>query len=180
MKVANIALLLLALLLGLNLPDFDQQLSFLTHRSIITHGFLIPLGIFLAVQKEESASSRFLAIGFSLATAVHLCFDLFPRAWTGFALIHIPFWGRSGALFSWLWISVSIIICLYLVFILIKTLADTLLTLGSLLLGFIFYASTQSGFLAALFALLVAIGITLLLPANGRDFLRRVLIARKE
>jgi hypothetical protein len=98
---ANIFLLLLALLLGLNLPDLDHQLPFLVHRSILTHGCLAPLGLFLIAYRDKSNPLRFFSMGFSLAAVIHLCFDLFPRAWAGFALIHIPFWGRTDWLFSW-------------------------------------------------------------------------------
>ena len=177
-SIAGIILLLLALLLGLNLPDLDHQVQFLVHRSIITHGFLVPLGVFLIVYKEKMASPRFLSMGFSLAAVTHLCFDLFPRAWIGFALIHIPFWGRSSPIFSWAWMSLSIIICLYLTFMLIQTLLDILVALGSLGLAFSFYASSQAIFWPALITLLVTVGITLALPANSREILRKV-ITRK-
>jgi hypothetical protein len=99
--LAGVILLLLALLLGLRLPDLDQQLQFLVHRSILTHGFLVPLGVFLLIYRDKTASPRFLSMGFSLAAVTHLCFDLFPRAWIGFALIHIPFRGRSSAVSSY-------------------------------------------------------------------------------
>ena len=176
--ITGIILLLLALLLGLNLPDLDHQVQFLVHRSILTHGFLVPLGLFLVVYKEKTASPRFLSMGFSLAAVTHLCFDLFPRAWIGFALIHIPFWGRSRSVFSWVWISLSIIICLYLTFVLIQTLIDILVALGSLGVAFSFYASTQPIFWPALLTLLVMVGITLALPANSREILHKV-VSRK-
>lgn len=168
-SASGILLFLLALLLGLNLPDLDQQLPFLTHRSIITHGLLIPLGLAWAVNKEKVVSTRLLSMGFNIAIVIHLVFDLFPRAWTGFALIHILFWGRSSALFSWLWISISSIVCLYMTFILLRILADTLLISGSLLFGLIFYASRETIFLAPLVALLIAICLTLFLPADSRQ-----------
>ena len=179
-SISGIILLLLALLLGLNLPDLDHQVSFLVHRSIITHGFLVPLGVFLAVYREKMASPRFLSMGFSLAAVTHLCFDLFPRAWVGFALIHIPLWGRSNAIFSWLWISLSIIICLYLTFVLIQTLVDILLALGSLGVAFIFYASTQPDFWPALITLLITVGITLALPVNSREVLRSIVVRKQK
>jgi hypothetical protein len=175
---ARIILLLLALFLGLNLPDLDQQVSFLVHRSIITHGFLIPLAVFLVIYGEKTTSPRFFSMGFSLAAVTHLCFDLFPRAWVGFALIHIPLWGRSSAVFSWVWMGLSIIICLYLTFVLIQTLVDILLALGSLGLAFSFYDSTQAIFWPALITLLAMVVITLALPAQSREILR-IIIVRK-
>ena len=166
--VAGVILLLLALLLGLNLPDIDHRFSFRVHRSIITHGFLMPLGVFLIIAKEKATTTRFFSMGFNLAVITHLCFDLFPRAWLGFALIHIPGWGRTSALFSWLWISLSIIICFYLTLVLISDLLDMVLVLGSLGVAFSFYASTQAVLWPALMALLVGLGLTLVLPANSR------------
>lgn len=178
-SLTGIILLLLALLLGLNLPDLDHQIQFLVHRSMITHGFLIPLGVFLLVYKDKTASPRFLSMGFSLAAVTHLCFDLFPRAWVGFALIHVPFWGRSTPIFSWIWLSVSIVICLYLTFVLIKTLLDIVMALGSLGLAFSFYASTQPVFWPAFTTLLLAVGLTLVLPASCREILLSV-VSRKQ
>lgn len=175
-SVTGVLLLLVALFLGLNLPDIDHQLSFLVHRSLITHGFLVPLAVFLIASREEAATPRFFSMGFSLASVTHLCFDLFPRAWVGFALIHIPFWGRTGVLFSWLWIGLSIIVCLYLSLVLIKTLLEMLLALGSLGVAFSFYASTQAVLWPALVALLVGLGLTLALPAHSRDVLRKLLV----
>lgn len=177
--LTGVILLLLALLLGLNLPDLDHQTQFLVHRSILTHGFLVPLGVFLLVYKDKTASPRFLSMGFSLAAVTHLCFDLFPRAWIGFALIHIPFWGRSTPLFSWVWLSMSIIICLYLTFVLIKTLLDIVIAVGSLGLAFTFYASTQPIFWPALITLLLGVGVTLVLPTNSREILLN-LVSRKQ
>jgi hypothetical protein len=55
---ARIILLLLALFLGLSLPDLDQQLQFLVHRSILAHGFLLPLGVFLRVYRDKTIFSE--------------------------------------------------------------------------------------------------------------------------
>jgi hypothetical protein len=172
MVVAGIFILWLALFLGLNLPDLDQQTTWLVHRSLLTHGLIAPVGVFLAVYRERTALPRFFSMGFSLATATHLAFDLFPKAWVGFALIHIPFWGRSSALFSWLWLGLSLIGCLYLTFVLLRTLLDMGLALLSLGLAFTFYASGEAQVWPALLALLLAVGLTLALPANCRHMFK--------
>jgi hypothetical protein len=174
--ISGVILLLLALFLGLNLPDIDLLVPFLIHRSIITHGFILPLVVFLIISKENSATVRFFSMGFSLASIIHLCFDLFPRAWMGFALIYVPGWGRTSVLFSWLWISLSIIICFYLTFGLISSLLDMVLALGSLGLAFSYYASTQPTFWPALMALLIGLGLTLALPTNSREILHRLIL----
>jgi len=176
---AGIILLLLALFLGLNLPDLDHQVAFLVHRSIVTHGFLVPLGVFVVVYREKTASPRFFSMGFNLASVTHLCFDLFPRAWVGFALIHIPGWGRTSLMFSWVWISLSIIVCFYLTFVLISGLMDMVLVLGSLGVAFSFYASSQAELCPALVTLLAGMGLTLALPASNREILRRLVVKWK-
>lgn len=53
-------------------------------------------------------------MGVFLGVAVHLAFDLFPRAWTGFALVRIPIYGWIPAPLSWSWIALSVLACLYL------------------------------------------------------------------
>jgi hypothetical protein len=175
---AGFCFLILALFLGLNLPDLDQQVRFLVHRSLLTHGFLIPLIIFALAYRDKNTGARFFTMGFCLASVTHLCFDLFPKAWTGFALIHIPFWGRTSAGFSQIWIGLSIILCLYLAFSLIETLLDLLATLLSLTLAFAFYAASQPTFWLALITLMIAGGIALVLPETSRSLLRGMIVRR--
>ena len=50
----------------------------------------------------------------SLGLAVHFSFDLFPQAWSGYALIALPGLGWTPAPFSWIWIALNIVICTYL------------------------------------------------------------------
>ena len=110
---------LLALLTGVSLsywfPDFDQDTTALVHRSIVTHGLLVPLILYVALGSRRSpAPARLFVAGAALAVAVHLSFDLFPRGWTGFALIHLPAYGWTPPLVSWGWIAISIIVCFYI------------------------------------------------------------------
>lgn len=133
--------LLLGLTLGLRFPDIDRAFdgtSLLVHRSILTHGFLLSLLFYGLVRthKAKPVAWRLLCIGFSLALAVHLCFDFFPRGWRGFALIHIPFYGWMNGFFSQVWITLSAIISLYLAFLLVRSLIELLLSFCQLLLSF--------------------------------------------
>ena len=110
---------LLALLAGMTfgdwLPDFDQDTTVLVHRSIVTHGFFVPLILYVALGSRKSpAPARLFVTGAALAVAVHLSFDLFPKGWSGFALIHLPAYGWTPALVSWGWIAISIIVCFYI------------------------------------------------------------------
>ena len=110
---------LLALLAGITLgdwfPNFDQDTTALVHRSIVTHGPLLPLLLYVLLGSRGSpAPARLFVTGAALAVAVHLSFDLFPRGWSGFALIHLPTYGWTPPLVSWVWIAISIIVCFYI------------------------------------------------------------------
>src|SRR5215207_7160858 len=138
------AWLLLGLAVGLKLPDIDSRLPslvpswLLLHRSILTHGMLVSLLLFRLARRRRGAapSLRLFAVGLSLAVAVHLCFDFFPRGWTGFALIHVPVYGRTTAPFSQSWVMLSIVVCLYLGFLLVKNIAELMLGFGNLIISF--------------------------------------------
>ena len=106
--------LIAGLYLGEYFPDIDQRVGFLRHRSILTHGLLAPVALYLAASNTHSIPFRWFAMGVFLGVAVHLAFDLFPRAWTGFALVSIPFYGWIPAPLSWSWIALSGLACLYL------------------------------------------------------------------
>lgn len=165
--IFGLSALLIGIIGGLALPDIDQKLSFLGHRSIVTHGILFPILFFIIASKYKNIVARLLAVGVSLAYAIHLCFDLFPVAWTGFALIDIPFLGRTNQYFSWLWIASSIVICIYLTLILVSNIFEILLTAASLIITFGFYATRETALVPALVALAIAIGIVLALPSAG-------------
>ena len=106
--------LLLGLFLGEKYPDIDQKLEFLQHRSILTHGLLAPTALYLFAAKTQSAPFRWAVIGASLGIAAHLAFDLFPRGWSGYALVSIPLYGWIPAPLSWAWIAGSSLTCSYL------------------------------------------------------------------
>ena len=82
--------LIVGLALGNKFPDIDQDTALLVHRSVFTHGPLLPFLLFLVASGIRFAPLRLFAMGFSLGVAFHLSFDLFPKAWQGFALIHVP------------------------------------------------------------------------------------------
>ena len=139
--IFSIAWLLLGLALGFRFPDIDQRLQLsglLVHRSILTHGFLLSLLLFwfIRYKRDSKPKLRLFVIGLSLAFAVHLCFDFFPKSWVGYALIHIPLYGRTSGLFSQLWIILSVGLCLYLAFVLVRRVIELLLSIGSLIFLF--------------------------------------------
>ena len=156
------AWLLLGLAVGLHLPDIDNRLLplvpswLLLHRSILTHGVLASLLLFRLVRRREGAapSLRLFAVGVSLAVAVHLCFDFFPRGWTGFALIHVPVYGRTTAVFSQTWLLLSILACLYLGFLLVRNVLELLLGVGCLAVSLLVSAAEDGRAATRAFVLL--------------------------
>ena len=44
--------------IGLKFPDIDQSTDLLLHRSIVTHGPLIPLALYLVAQNARHLSAR--------------------------------------------------------------------------------------------------------------------------
>ena len=95
-----IVALILSAYIGSRFPDIDQHTDLLTHRSILTHGLLAPLVLFLVAFRMKQDRVRDFVLIFVAAIAIHLCFDLFPKAWYGYALIHIPNIGWTPAFVS--------------------------------------------------------------------------------
>lgn len=112
---------------GLRLPDFDQRVTWLTHRSILTHSPLIPLAIYICVAiAGKPRVFRLPAMCLSLGFAAHLAFDLFPKAWIGFALIRLPccYTGPLPPPASILLIGGGMLICAVIAARLIRSFAD--------------------------------------------------------
>jgi hypothetical protein len=113
--VIRLLALLAGLYVGFRFPDIDQRTDLLVHRSIITHGLLVPLLLYAVLGSRRSpAPARLFIAGAALAVAVHLSFDLFPRAWWRHALIHLPTYGWTPTIFSWAWIALSIAVCFFI------------------------------------------------------------------
>ncbi len=103
----NVPALVVGGLIGLKFPDFDLVIPLLLHRSIVTHSILVAL-VLVAVLGRKPLG-RWFAAGISLALAVHFAFDLFPQKWMGFALVHVPWYGWTGGLFSGGWLLANLI-----------------------------------------------------------------------
>ena len=111
---------------GLKLPDVDQRTDLLLHRSILTHGPLVPLILYICERNAKSLSVRAFAMSLCLGFVVHLSFDLFPRAWMGYALISIPAYGWLPPVLSIAWVSASALLCAYWAFRLANSLLQSL------------------------------------------------------
>ena len=163
--------LVAGLALGEWFPDLDQRFHFLTHRSILTHGLFIPLLLYSMCAGLKATPLRLFVLGFSVGVAIHLGFDLFPRAWQGYALIHSPILGRTHPIFSWVWIAVSMVCCLYLPMRLARTaIQGAALLLGALGL-FIYTSTNETAFWGPLFSLLI--GSVIALVATLRMYLNQ-------
>jgi hypothetical protein len=167
----------LGLVIGLHFPDIDNKFQgvipshLLLHRSILTHGMIFSLILFSLVRRRraEVPSFRLFATGLSLALAVHLCFDFFPRGWAGFALIHIPVYGRTTALFSQSWIILSMAVCLYLGFARLRNMAELVLGFMNLIISFAVSAVENGRAVLSAFMLLAfATGVTVIIIRQVR------------
>ena len=107
-----LALFGLGTYLGNATPDLDQRTDLLLHRSILTHGLLAPLLVSNLFGGCSARSLQWFAAGFALGVAIHLAADLFPKAWTGFALISLPLYGWLPAPASITWLVCSVVACL--------------------------------------------------------------------
>ncbi len=136
MKKIYLITLFVSLLAGLEFPDLDLILIFiLDHRSIITHGILIPFFLYRYLTKEgkqdfinkhlskiltsNKIKNEFLDyayIGFLIGIAIHLCADLFPKAYIGYAMIKLPFFIPIGAPLSIAWMFGNMFFALKIAF----------------------------------------------------------------
>ena len=130
--VVGLVLLGVGLLVGEWLPDTDQSIELLRHRSIVTHGPLVPSLLFLIAKNSDTIPLRWFSLGVSLGFAVHLGFDLFPKAWQGYALISVPFYGWTSPWFSIAWIAGSLLFCAYVAARLTRGYLEAVLYLASL------------------------------------------------
>ena len=118
--------------IGLKFPDIDQSIDLLLHRSIVTHGPLIPLVLYLVAHDARHPSTRLFTMYVCLGFVVHMAFDLFPAGWSGYALISIPLYGWLPGWVSIMWLAGSVLLCAYLAARLVRGLPQAaLLAIGT-------------------------------------------------
>ena len=158
---------LLAVIAGLAVgdwfPDIDQKTGLLLHRSIVTHGPLVPFVVFAAASATRSIPLRWFAMGLTLGVAIHLSFDLFPSSWSGFALISVPSYGWTASWFSWTWVAISTVASTYLALRLVRGVLEGSLFMLSLIVAFGYIAVGEDAVWRPVVALTVAIVISLTL-----------------
>jgi hypothetical protein len=175
--VAQLAALALGVLIGVQLPDIDLWLFFLSgsHRSILTHSPLIPYALFLAA-RGRGPWWTWGTVGLSASFAGHLAFDVFPKAWYSGALVTVPFVGRLNPTLSLLCLMASLVGSWYLVLLLVEHKRDLGLAVIAGVVGFMIggFRSGEAWFLPTL-ALALGLFLASLLPNpafNGRQFAR--------
>lgn len=111
MYVATMFFYSLAILVGsafgIRIADIDQNLPYIKHRSFLTHGPLMAL--FVLNEPFDSPVTSHFFVGFFVAYAIHLNFDMWPEQWHGIAKIHIINKWRLGALLSFAWLAVGVV-----------------------------------------------------------------------
>ena len=177
LRIGGVAALLLGLLLGEWFPDVDQRTELLLHRSALTHGVLLPLLVSIVVGRSTLVAPKRFVTGASLGVAVHLAFDLFPKAWYGSALVSLPLIGWLPAPLSGVWIGGSMLLCLCLAAKTVRSFGDGLVYLAALLGLFAYLTFEEAAVwrpLAALVGSAILVGIAAMLtPGRSRPGLRR-------
>ena len=197
MNKAYLVILYVSLLAGLEFPDFDLHLLFfLGHRSILTHGIIVPFFLykFLTMESYSKISNKifgrffsnkniskevldYVYIGFLIGIAIHLCADLFPKAWIGFALIKFPPWIPMGAPFSIVWMLLNMFFALKIAFQKIKQKDIEIKTknrifLSILVIGVI-YSIIDTMFVSKIILMIVSFPIIWYYANKGFKFIKK-------
>jgi hypothetical protein len=86
-------------------------------------------------------------------------------------LIHIPVYGMTSALFSQAWLILSIVVCLYVDFRLVRNVLEFILCIGSLIISFIISAvENRHAVLSALILLACATIVTMVISRGIRKW----------
>ena len=108
----NAACFVVAAWIGSWFPDTDLKVRFLRHRSVLTHGILVPLMFVAMVGVTRTERVEWFVAGLCTGLAVHLAFDLFPKGWNGYAFISVPGLGVMPASVSIAWMLTSTALCM--------------------------------------------------------------------
>lgn len=98
--------------LGLTMADIDLAPPLpLQHRSAWTHGPFIPLVLWYLDLNNEWL--RLFSLAFLPGFALHLSYDMFPKAWKGIACISFyPLQGRLPGFLSFMYLWLGVIVAL--------------------------------------------------------------------
>lgn len=117
-----LSLFIISIITGIEFPDIDFVIPFLSHRSFLTHSIIVPVILYYFLYKYKNSNQflNYIFCGFLVGVSIHLSADLFPKAWIGYATIKVPFLLSVGPIFSPIWMLINIMIGLFLAFRKIK------------------------------------------------------------
>ncbi|HIN71536.1 MAG TPA: hypothetical protein EYM98_03010 [Dehalococcoidia bacterium] len=98
----------------------------------------------------------------AVGLAAHLSFDLFPKGWSGFALISVPGYGWMAPWFSGAWIAIITVFCAYLAIRLVKNWFDGCLLIMSLVCAFGYISIGEGALWRPVVVLTVATAVALI------------------
>lgn len=141
--------------IGLKYPDVDLKIKGLGHRSIVTHSFFLTTilmylhktNLLWLVYGAKYDITRFMIIGLALGIAIHILYDLRPKAYKGTALIKFPYMNRGLSVNqSIAFMLLTVGVCLFTVIFYVKTLYEMLILLLLLIFTIIKKRKVEKGF----------------------------------
>lgn len=141
--------------IGLKYPDVDLKIKGLGHRSIVTHSFFLTTilmylhktNLLWLVYGAKFDITRFMITGLSLGIAIHILYDLRPKAYKGTALIKFPYMNRGLSVNqSIAFMLLTVGVCLFTVIFYVKTLYEMLILLFLLIFTIIKKRKVEKGF----------------------------------
>ena len=94
-------------------PDIDLIITIpgiIVHRSMITHSFLIVFIFARLLAHKEGWVYSIVIFCAASGLALHLIPDMFPNSWRGYALIHVPLYGKINGIPSFIWLLFCVIV----------------------------------------------------------------------
>lgn len=140
---------------GLQFPDMDLKIKGLGHRSIVTHSFLLPTIFMYLHQKNylwlvynaKYDITKFMIIGLALGIAIHILYDLRPKAYKGTALIKFPYMAKGLTVNqSIAFMLLTVGVCLFIVIFYVRTLYEMLILLTVITFTIIKKRKIEKGF----------------------------------
>lgn len=141
--------------IGIKYPDVDLKIKGLGHRSIITHSFFLPsilmylhkTNLLWLVYGAKFDITRFMITGLSLGIALHILYDLRPKAYKGTALIKFPYMKKGLSVNqSIAFMLLTVGVCLFTVIFYVKTIYEMLILLFLITFTIIKKRKVEKGF----------------------------------
>ena len=122
--------------IGLKYPDVDLKIKGLGHRSIVTHSFFLTT-ILMYLHKKN----------YLWLVAIHILYDLRPKAYKGTALIKFPYMNKGLSVNqSIAFMLLTVGVCLFTVIFYVKTLYEMFILLFLLIFTIVKKRKVEKGF----------------------------------